>query len=62
MLVGEDTLIRAWVVMGWLVCGGCQSVRSTPPTGIVFLLSHARHRINLVLRWLGVYARGGGGG
>ena len=59
MLVGEDTLIRAWVVMGWLESGGCQSVRSTPPTSITSLLSHARQRINTVLRWLGVYPGGG---
>ena len=55
MRVSEETFSLNWVGMGWWVSGGCLWVRTTPSTTNISLLSHARQRRNLVLRWLGVY-------
>ena len=49
-LVSECGLFVSW----W--------VRTTPPTNNISLLSHARQRKNLVLRWMGVCAGVGGVG
>ena len=51
--LGGHGLVGEWVVTG--------CVQHHPPTKNISLLNHARQRKNLVLRWLGVLRRGGGG-
>ena len=60
MRVSEETLIRGWVGMDWSVSRGRYWVHTTLPTYNISLLSHARQRKNIVLRWLGVHAGGRG--
>ena len=50
--LGGYGLVDGWVVTGCLK-------QHDPPTTFVSLLSHARQRKDLVLRWVGVCAGGG---
>ena len=54
---------KPWIVAGWVwVSGwvGCYWAHTTtPPTTNISLLSHARQRNNVVLRWVGGCAVGG---